>query len=416
MNVWIFQSGEPLISDGNMDRPMRAMNLANALVNKGHKVILWSSAFYHQKKMHRSRRFKKIFINSHLEIRLIPSPGYKKNVSISRLIDHFKLAFNLYKKINLEKIFPDVAFVGYPPIETAYIMTHWLKKKKIPSILDIKDQWPVILAKNAPKIIKPFLKIILTPYYWLAKKAMRNASCICAMSGGFIDWSLNFCKRKKSKFDIIAPLTSPVNDITETQKIEALSYWSNKGIKNNKKFRIIFIGSFSNSFDFDEIFKSAEELYKLKKNCEFILCGDGDLAMNLRNKEKKFKNIKIIEWIDIPKIITLSNMSSAFIAPYKNSSDFMISVPNKIIDAFRLELPLLSPLKGEVEALIKNYKAGYCYTNHKSLTKNIISLLEEKKLQKKMSKNSKKIYNDKFEFNKVYDNLITSMQNLYQNK
>lgn len=130
MNVWIFQSGEPLISDGNMDRPMRAMNLANALVNKGHKVILWSSAFYHQKKMHRSRRFKKIFINSHLEIRLIPSPGYKKNVSISRLIDHFKLAFNLYKKINLEKIFPDVAFVGYPPIETAYIMTHWLKKKK----------------------------------------------------------------------------------------------------------------------------------------------------------------------------------------------------------------------------------------------------------------------------------------------
>ena len=65
MNVWIFQSGEPLISDGNMARPMRAMNLANALVDKGHKVILWSSAFYHQKKTHRSKGFKKIFVNSH---------------------------------------------------------------------------------------------------------------------------------------------------------------------------------------------------------------------------------------------------------------------------------------------------------------------------------------------------------------
>ncbi len=416
MNVWIFQSGEPLISDGNMARPMRAMNLANALVDKGHKVILWSSAFYHQKKTHRSKGFKKIFVNSHLEIRLIPSPGYKKNVSISRLIDHFKLALNLYKKINLEKILPDVAFVGYPPIETAYVMTHWLKKKKIPSILDIKDQWPVILTKNAAEIIQPFLKIILTPYYWLAKNAMRNASCICAMSDGFIDWSLKFCKRKKSKFDIIVPLTSPVNAITEIQKKKALSYWSNKGIKNNKKFRIIFIGSFSNSFDFDKIIKSAEELYKLKKNVEFILCGDGDLALNLRNKVKKIKNIKIIEWINIPKIVTLSNMSSAFIAPYKNSSDFTISVPNKIIDAFRLELPLLSPLKGEVKALIKKHNAGYCYTDYKSLTKKIISLIEEKKLQKKMSKNSRKIYNDKFEFNKVYDNLINCMQKLYQDK
>ena len=132
MKVWIFQTGEPLHCDARKPRPMRAMNLANTLVEKGHSVIIWSSSFYHQRKIHRTKLFKKIIINKKLEIRLIPSPGYKKNISIQRLFDHFMLAYNLKKKLEVEKNLPDVAFVGYPPIETAFIMTSWLKKKKIP--------------------------------------------------------------------------------------------------------------------------------------------------------------------------------------------------------------------------------------------------------------------------------------------
>ena len=91
MKVWIFQTGEPLHSDKDNFRPMRAMNLANALVKKGHNVIIWSSGFYHQKKIQRDKVYKKIFINKKLEIRLIPSPGYKKNISLQRLFDHFTL-------------------------------------------------------------------------------------------------------------------------------------------------------------------------------------------------------------------------------------------------------------------------------------------------------------------------------------
>ena len=128
LTVWILQTGEPLHSDDGSPRPMRAMNLANALVEKGHKVVLWSSGFYHQEKRHRSRSFEKIRINDKLEIRLIPSPGYKRNVSITRLVDHFVLALNLKKQLDLQKVLPDVAFVGYPPIESAFVMTRWLKK------------------------------------------------------------------------------------------------------------------------------------------------------------------------------------------------------------------------------------------------------------------------------------------------
>jgi len=68
LTIWILQTGEPMHSDYGSPRPMRAMNLANALVDKGHNVILWSSGFYHQEKRHRSKSFEKIHINDKLEI------------------------------------------------------------------------------------------------------------------------------------------------------------------------------------------------------------------------------------------------------------------------------------------------------------------------------------------------------------
>ena len=89
--VWIFQTGEPIHIDKNNMRPMRAINLANYLIQNNCRVTLWSSNFYHQKKIHRFSNFKSIKINSLLTIKLISSPGYKKNISFRRIYDHIIL-------------------------------------------------------------------------------------------------------------------------------------------------------------------------------------------------------------------------------------------------------------------------------------------------------------------------------------
>jgi len=104
LTVWILQTGEPLHIDGENARPMRAMNLSNALVQAGHNVVLWSAAFNHQEKRHRTLEPKTIKVSDNLEIRLIPSRGYKRHISVGRLIDHGQLAFNLKKMLNHERI------------------------------------------------------------------------------------------------------------------------------------------------------------------------------------------------------------------------------------------------------------------------------------------------------------------------
>jgi glycosyltransferase involved in cell wall biosynthesis len=412
MKVWIFQSGEPLHIDKGNARPMRGMNLANALVEKDHNVVIWSSSFYHQKKIKRFKLYRKIVINKKLETRLIPSPGYKKNISIQRLFDHFMFAYNLKKKLDIEKTLPDVAFVGYPPIETAFIMTSWLKKKKIPYLLDIKDQWPLIFIESFPKILQPLIKLILLPYFFVAKKTFKESPAICTMSKNFLDWSLKFSNRKKNKFDIVAPLTSPDYKLKNLEEKHAYSWWLKKGVMQNNIFRVIFIGSFSRAFDFDLIFNVANYFLEKKINCEFILCGDGEFKKYLKKKSQNFSNIKIIDWIDLPKAITLSRMSSAFIAPYKNKDDFMKSIPNKVIDAIKFGIPLLSSLKGEVESLIKKNEIGFIYYNEKSLINIIDVLLNNVNLHRKISNNCKKIYKEKFKFNKIYNKLIQNLENL----
>jgi glycosyltransferase involved in cell wall biosynthesis len=415
LKVWVFQTGEPIHSDGGTPRPMRAMNLANALSNKGHKVVLWSSVFYHQKKQHRYKKFKKIHISDKLEIRLIPSPGYKRNVSISRLFDHFILSINLWRQLNAQSDFPDVAFVGYPPIETAFVMSNFLNKKNIPFILDVKDQWPSVLLRSMPNFLKPISRIVLSPYYFMAKKTMQSATGICGMSNGFLDWSLNFSNKQRQDFDLIAPLTSMKVQLSNNELKDALDWWSEKGVCNDGKFRIVFIGAFSRAFDFDEIFIAAKELFNKAVDCEFIFCGEGEFYQELIDKAQDYSNIKVIDWIDQQKISALSQLSSLSIAPYRNSVDFMISIPNKVVDALKLGLPILSPLKGEVSALIKDNSVGFVYNDGLSLSECIQTFIADKELQVKMSNNARELYDKDFEFNKVYNELVGHLEGMVIN-
>ena len=121
MNIWILQTGEPLPSDNEKSRPMRAINLANSFLERGHNVVIFSSAFYHQKKSFRKISSYYEMINSNnLKTILLSSCGYKKNIGFMRLFDHFLLGFNLYRFLLSQKLpRPDCVFIGYPPIETA---------------------------------------------------------------------------------------------------------------------------------------------------------------------------------------------------------------------------------------------------------------------------------------------------------
>ena len=407
MLVWILQTGEPLHIDDKIIRQMRAINLSNKLLDAGHSVVLWSSAFDHQNKIHRSNNYKVIKINNNLEVRLIPSRGYSKHIGFERLIDHAQIAWNLRKLLKIEKSIPDVAFIGYPPIETAFIMNSWLKRKNVPTLLDIKDLWPSIFLEIFPKFLKPFARVLLNPYYYLAQRTMREADGISAVSESFLKWSLTFANKSSSPFDTITRLTTVKPKSDKDNLIAADKYWQKLNIKCGTP-KVFFIGTFSTGFDFDHICSAA----KIIKECQFVLCGNGPRLNEIKKKMRHLPNVIFPGWIDQSQLEVLANMSIASIAPYKNIQNFTLNIPNKIIDSLSLGVPILSPLKGEVASMIKKNNIGITYDSNTTLIECIYSLINNNFLKKKMSKNARMLYEKEFNFYNVYNNLVEHLENM----
>jgi glycosyltransferase involved in cell wall biosynthesis len=407
MLVWIFQSGEPLHVDLGNPRPMRAMNLSDKLVEAGHQVVVWSSAFNHQKKIHRTRRYKSFRVDNNLEIRLIPSCGYSKHIGFARLVDHLQMALNLKKILKQEKAEPDLAFIGYPPIETAAIFSGWLKKRSIPFVLDVKDLWPSMFVDAFPRVLRPLSRIIFHPYFYLSKKTMNDATSIVAMAPSFLTWVLKFANREISTLDKVFRLTSEKGQVSNIELSKASEWWDLQGI-NETSPKVLFVGTFMSVFDFDPVIEAARNI----PNCQFVLCGDGDYLNGVKIKSKGLDNVLFPGWIDRPKIESLANISLASLAPYKNIDNFIMNTPNKVVDSLLLGLPVLSPLTGEVGSLISIRKVGFTYNNSNPLVNCIQSLVDDYKLQSQMSINAKRLYEEEFEFNKVYDGLVFHLEKL----
>ena len=235
--IWIFQAGEPLHIDGFDSRPMRAMNLANFFVKKKIKVVLWSSDFYHQKKIHRTKAFKSIKINSYLKIQLIPSMGYHKNISFKRIFDHIQLAFNLSRILKNNKYeTPDFLIIGFPPIESSFVFLKWAQKNNVRTILDIKDQWPEIFISPFPKYLRLFVRFLLQPYFMMLLYQVRNADYITTISSGFQNWIDTLNTNKEKKQNILVPLTSPKVSIKMSKYNDIAKWWSKNGLVKGKNY------------------------------------------------------------------------------------------------------------------------------------------------------------------------------------
>lgn len=416
LNVWLLQTGEPLHIDDHSARPMRAMNLANALVENGHKVVLWSSAFYHQDKRHRTAHYSSYQINKFLEIRLIPSPGYSKNIGLKRLWDHAVMAQNLKKQLSTTNDRPNVAFIGYPPIEVAAVMGNWLKKNKIPFILDIKDLWPTIFIDTLPgEFTKTIGKSLLYPYYLIAKNIIRKANGISSMSHSFLKWAYNFSKKNTSTYDIIVPLTSPEIVEKSDELKTADEWWNSIDIKNDGKPRVCFVGSHSQAFDMQPIHDAAMYFHSKNIPCDFIICGHGPLSEEWKGVMKDLPNVFFPGWIDRTKTKALATRCMAALAPYKNTEDFVFSLPNKILDSLSLGLPILSPLKGEVHKMINEEKVGLIYgeVSNVSLQSCIEKLMSNKKLHSEISDNAYKLYKKNYSYTAVYYSLVKHLEEMY---
>lgn len=417
MHICIFQTGEPLHIDEGNYRPMRAMILANKLLENGHKVTLISSTFFHQRKIFRYKSQKSIKINDNFDIHLIPSIGYKNHISIKRILDHIILAFNLHLFLRKNKKFnPERVFVGYPPIETSFVMIIWSIRKKIPIILDVKDNWPENFIEVFPKILKPISYLILFPYFLLAKFIFRKSTKITTITKPFIKWIKLISGEKNNSFLLknkffISPLVRKPIVINKDNFESSKNFWLNLNINIFDKKHFSFVGSLTKSFDFNFIYQSALYLSNYYPDYKFIICGSGDQYEVIDKLFSKLNNVILIGEVNQYQSKLLIYNSIATLAPYTKTSNFQNSIPNKVIESIENKVPYITTIDGELKKLIDEKNNGVYIPNTKKENLVIyLKLIENKSYLNLLKENAYKSYLDIFCFDKVFDNIL---KNLY---
>lgn len=414
MKILLLQTGEPLHIDGGTPRPMRIMNLVDALIDRGHNVEVWSSAFYHQEKRHRTHKFETIRVHDRLSINLIPSIGYRRNIGLVRLIDHAQMAFFLWKILRSYRLeTPAVAFVGYPPIEVAWVMLRWLKRQGVPSFIDVKDQWPSLFVEAVPSLLRPLASIILAPYFWLGRRAMLDATAITSMSEPFLNWALQFAGRRRQQSDTCIPLVPARTPLSGLQLDEARQWWTSLGIDLINRRCFSFVGSLSQAFDFSALRGAVSRLHQIHPDCQFVICGSGPEECSVKSLFADLSYVFFPGWIDAPKIAALMDSTVATLAPYRNTNDFLLSLPNKVLDSFAFGLPIITGLRGEVEKLINDNGVGIiCPDTENGWLGALLRLLEDDEYRRRMSLQSAKLFADKYDANKVYGSFSAQMEKL----
>jgi glycosyltransferase involved in cell wall biosynthesis len=411
MKIWILQTGEPLHVDKSGLRPMRAMNLSNALIEKGHNVVLWSSDFDHFSKKNRFGGAKEIEYSSNLKIKLVPSWGYKSHISIARFLDHLVLAFNLNKELKTQNI-PDVAFIGYPPIETAWVLARWLRKNNVPFLVDIKDAWPDIFIAAIPRPLKNIARVLFAPQFIMMKKVLYWSTGISAPTQRYLRWCQSRSGRQQNKQDRVTPITAPNTLFNKDELQKAEAFLDGVDIKNDGTFRVCFIGTLNSNYDFQPVIKAA-----LNLPIQFVIAGEGPIYWNLKKDCEEIKNIKLIGWVDSVTSDRIYDRSNLAIAPYKDSFDFQMNITNKFYDAMLHKKPILTSLNGAAEDLLKDYKIGVKYNRQdvSDLTRVLSSLLKNPILIRDLSENAINTYMSIYSSEIVYSELVSDLEKLSNN-
>ena len=110
----------------------------------------------------------------------------------------------------------------------------------------------------------------------------------------------------------------------------------------------------------------------------------------------------------------LATVSNAALAPYLNRSDFLLSIPNKVLDYLSFGCPIVTPLKGEVGRLVKRYQIGLSYEEGDSMS--LFNALNQMHLDRKSclryGYNARKLYMRNFNSKFIYNDFVKRLKSI----
>lgn len=418
MKVWIVTVYEPLPLNNKKTKAQRCGMLASALLERGHSVSLWTSAFDHALHKHYHERSILEESGPKISIQFIKGCGYRKDRSPKRFIHNRLTAREFVRLADACSQIPDIIFAPIPILELTEAAVQYARRRDIPIIVDIRDLWPDVYLTALPKYLRPVGKRLLHFEYQRVGNILRNATGITAISDTYLQYGLSYAQRSRSDMDEVFPLGSECSgtpNLAQPNQGDGTDLIKQKyGIDENH-FVATYVGTFSRFLDVENILKAARLLIK-HQGIRIFVIGTGERSHEFLRLAEHLPNVCMTGWLSADKIRSILQRSQLGLVAY--SKDAVMSLPNKPFEYMAAGLPLLSSLPGELARLIqahgigRNYEAG----NPKSMAGEVLWFYSHPEETALMGKRSSELFWTKFRSDMIYGDLSKHLERIVANR
>ena len=335
MVVWIQNPFDNLPSEGY--RKQRYWLMCEAFARAGWKVLFWTSDFSHARK-----RCRGLGSLEGLDVRLIPTLPYSKNVSFARIRSHRVYAMEWMRIVRHLPDFPNIPNLPNliisptPTLSAAAAALTIGRALGSKVVVDVMDAWPETFERLAPKGLRWLTKPFLIGMRRTARRIYREADLVTGV-----------CERYRN-------LTGREDYYLAYHGIE-LSRDQGLGIRDQgwfagatRKVRLVYAGNLGKTYDLATVVKAVEE----NDDFELDVAGFGEFKCEC-------SRVRFHGLLSEQALQTLLGRCDVGIVPMR--PDSWVGVPYKFCDYSQAGLAIVSSLGGESSALLEKYRCGVTY-------------------------------------------------------
>jgi len=241
--------------------------------------------------------------------------------------------------------------------------------------LALEDLYDLKLMKRGSIASKIVELIIVTCY--------RKAALITPISPGYVDTLLKYGV-ERSKIHVVKGGV----DLNVFKPC-------NSTLKNSDEFKILYSGSFSIAYNFDQVLYAATIVQEKDNEVIFILQGKGELLSHIQSKIKELnlKNAQIIDKvISREEVAELLNQADALILPLGDLGKPHLGISVKLFEYQAVGKPIICCSSGTPGKYVKETNSGFVVTpgEYKTLADTIIYLKNNPTEAQILGKNGRK--------------------------
>jgi len=351
--IFIVTIGEPLPLRNSSMRLLRAGRLAEFLADRGFETIWLTSDFDHftKSKIHA----KDLKEKTNLDIKLVKTIPYRKNISLTRGLSHLFLSLKIFFILLFRNY--DAVYFSFPPIDIVAFGLLAAKLKNKNNVVEIRDLWPDEFKRRLhPTYLN---KLLFKGFKALKEMALRNTSHITCISDDYVEWV------KEVNFKTKTPSINK-NYLGYKNKFPSKNDFINyvdpkeKYLNSTQKINIWFIGTFSQSIalsQFKEIIKNSF----IQQRFNFFLSGKGELFNQVYSDFNDIENVFFTGFLNEGEIHEFARSMHIGWLPYETNAS--MSVTNKFCEYLHYGLPILASVSGEAGQIIECNKLGWIYSS-----------------------------------------------------